>query len=111
STRASDRNADIEIAVIDDVATVDRRVQCRKLLERMHGRLDEKAHEAELDAMLFFEALLVLVPKLDDRLHVDFVERRQNRGGRLRLHETFGNALSQARHGHTLLGTRTERGR
>ena len=83
---------------------VDRRVDRRKLLQRVHRRLDEEAHEAELDAVLLLEALLVAVAQIDHRLHVDFVERGQDRGGRLRLHEALGDALAQPRHRHALLG-------
>jgi hypothetical protein len=68
----------------------------------VHGGLHEEAHEAELHAMLFLEALLVLVAKLDHRLHVDFVERRQDGGGGLRLKEAFGDTLAQPRHRHAL---------
>ena len=75
----------------------------RELLERVHRRLDEERHEAELDAVLLLEALLVSVAQLDHRLHVDFVERGQDGRGRLRLNEALGDALAQARHRHALL--------
>jgi hypothetical protein len=71
----------------------------------MHRRLDEEAHEAELDAVLLLEPVFVPVAQIDHRLHVDFVERRQDRGGRLRLHETLGHALAQPGHRHTLFRT------
>ena len=54
--------------------------------------------------MLLLEAVLVAVAQLDHRLHVDFVERRQDRRGRLRLHQPLGDALAQPRHRHALLG-------
>jgi hypothetical protein len=37
-----------------------------------------------------------------------FVERGEDRGGRLRLHEALGHALAQARHRHALLGAAGE---
>ena len=111
AARAAHRDADVEVAVIDDVVAVDRRVDDRIFLERMHRRLDEEAHEAELDAVLLLEALLVAVAQLDHRRHVHFVERGEDRGGRLRLHEPLGDALAQARHRHALLGPRAERRR
>ena len=80
-------------------------------LQRVHRRLHEEAHEAELDAVLLLEALLVAVAQLDHRLHVHFVERRQDRRGRLRLHEALGDARAQARHRHALLGPRAQRER
>ena len=66
---------------------------------------DEEAHEAELHAVLLLEAVLVPVAQVDDRLHVHFVERREDRGGRLRLHEALATRCAQARHRHALLGT------
>ena len=39
--------------------------------------------------MLLLEALGVLLAHIHDRLHVDFVERREDRGGGLRLHEAL----------------------
>src|SRR5207249_4109474 len=38
------------------------------------------------------------------RLHVDFVERGEDGGGRLRLHQALGDARPQAAHRHALLG-------
>ena len=102
AARAADRDADVEVAVVDDVVAVDRRVDRGKLLERVHRRLDEEPHEAELDAVLLLEALLVAVAQIDDGLHVDFVERREDRRGRLRLHEALRDALAQPRHRHAL---------
>jgi hypothetical protein len=83
--RTADGDADVVVAVIDDVVPVDRRVDEREFLQRMHDRLHEEAHEAELDAVLLLEALLVAVAQLDHRLHVHFVERRQDCRRRLRL--------------------------
>jgi hypothetical protein len=66
--------------------------------------LDEEAHEPELHAVLLLELVLVPVAQFDHRLHVDFVERRQDRGSRLRLNEALGDALAQPRHRNALLG-------
>jgi hypothetical protein len=104
--RAADRDADVVVAVVDDVVAVDRRVDQRELAQRVHGGLDEEAHEAELDAELLLEALLVAAAQLDHRLHVDFVERRQDGRRRLRLHPPLGDARAQPRHRHALLGAR-----
>ena len=43
AARAADRDADVEVAVVDDVVAVDRRVDDRVLLQRVHRRLDEEA--------------------------------------------------------------------
>ena len=54
--------------------------------------------------MLLLEAVLVAVAQLHHRRHVDLVERGQDGGGRLRLHEALGDARAQARHRNALLG-------
>ena len=81
-----------------------RRVHHRVLLQRVHRGLHEEGHEAQLHAVLLLELLLVAVAQLDHRRHVDFVERGEDGGGGLRLHQALGDALAQARHGHALLG-------
>ena len=106
---ASHGDADVEIAVVDDVGAVDRRVDRRKFLQGVDRGLDEKPHEPELDAVLFFEALLVAAAQLYHRTHIHFVEGRENGGRRLRLHQPLGNALPKARHRNALLGTRSLR--
>src|SRR5262249_6236059 len=77
--------------------------------------LDEEAHEAEADAVLFLERLLVLRPQRQDGAHVGLVERRQDRGVLLRLEEAFRDALADRRHAHASLTAvglrRRERGR
>jgi hypothetical protein len=82
--------------VVDDVVAIDRGIDDRVLLQRMHRRLHEKTHEAELDAVLLLEAVLVAVAQIDDRLHVDLVERGQHGRCRLRLDQALGDALAQA---------------
>ena len=103
AARAADRDADVEVAVVDDVVAVDRGVDDRELLQRVHRRLHEERHEAQPHAVLLLEALLVLLAQLHHRLHVHFVERGEDGGGRLRLHQALGDARAQARHRHALL--------
>ncbi|SAK96215.1 hypothetical protein AWB82_07008 [Caballeronia glebae] len=105
TARRTDRDTDVEVAVINDVVTVDRRVHERELLQRMHGRLHEERHEAELHAVFLLEAVLVLVAQIHDRRHVDFVERRQDGVGLLRFEQTLGDARAQTRHRHALFRT------
>ena len=64
----------------------------------------KKRHEAELDAVLLLELVLVLLAHLHHRRHVDFVEGGQDGVGRLRLQQALGDARAQARHRHALLG-------
>ena len=63
----------------------------------------EEAHEAELDAVLLLEQLLVLVAHVHHRAHVDLVEGRQHGGGVLRLLQPPRDGLAQPRHLHALL--------
>jgi hypothetical protein len=104
AARAADGDADVEVAVIDDVVAIHRGIDHRVFLQRGNGGLDEEGHEAELDAVLLLEALLVLLAHLHDRGHVDLVEGGQDGVGRLRLHQALGDAGPQARHRHALLG-------
>ena len=77
------RNANVKVAVVDDVIAIDRRIEQREFFQRMDCRLDEKAHEAQLDAVLFFKLFLHAFAHIHHRGHVDFVEGRQNGIGRL----------------------------
>lgn len=55
AARRADRDADVDVAVVDDVVAIDRGVQDRELLQRGHGRLDEEAHETETDTVRLLE--------------------------------------------------------
>ena len=52
-------HADMGEVLVDDVGAVDLGVDRRDFLERMDHGSGEKAHEAQFDAMLFLEQLLV----------------------------------------------------
>ena len=67
AARAGDGNADVEVAVVDDVGAVHRGVHDGILLQRVHRGLDEEGHEAQPHSMLFLEALLVLLAQLHAR--------------------------------------------
>ena len=58
--------------------------------------------------MFLLELVLVLGAHLHHRLHVDLVERGQDGRSGLRLHQALGDACTQARHWHALLGTLTK---
>ncbi len=53
--------------------------------------------------MLFLELVLVLRAQIHHRLHVDFIESREDRGSGLGLQQTLGHTGAQARHRHALL--------
>ena len=73
--------------------------------------LHEERHEAELDAVLRRERLLIALPQRHDGRHVDFVERRQHRGLLLRLQQALRDARAQPRHRDAVLVARTARSR
>ena len=54
--------------------------------------------------MLFLEFFLEALAHVHDRLHVHFVERREDGIGGLRLQQTLGDACPQAAHGDALFG-------
>ena len=75
-------------------------VDRRERLEREARRLCEERHEAELEAMFLLHPLLHPLAERRDGAHVDLVERREMRGGVLRLQQVLGDAL--AARGHLL---------
>ncbi len=108
TTVAGNGNADVLIAVVNDVAAVDRGVDRREALQRLDGSLDKEGHEAQAHAVVsLLEQLLVLRTQRHDFGHVDFVEGGQHRHVRLCFDQTLGNLGAQAGHRHTLLGAVT----
>ena len=69
-----------------------------KLLRASIDRLDEERHEAQADAVLLLERLLVAGAQVHDPRHVGFVEGGQDRGGLLGLDQALGDALAEAAH-------------
>ena len=86
--RRADRDRDVDIVAIDDLVAVDRGVDRGHVAQRQHRGLGEEAHEAEADAVLLLEQVLVAVARAAiTARHVDIVERGQHRGGVLRFLE------------------------
>ena len=104
AARRTDGDADVKVAVVDDVVAIHRRVEHREFFQRMHRRFDKEAHEAELDAMLFLKTLLEALAHFHDRGHVDLVEGGEDGVARLRLQQALGHAGAQPGHGHALFG-------
>jgi hypothetical protein len=102
-----DRDADVVVAVVDDVGSVDGGVHDRILAQRVHHRFHEEGHEAELHAVILLEAVLVAGAQLHHRRHVHLVERSEYGRGGLGLDQALGNALAEARHGDALFAART----
>src|SRR3546814_20689088 len=107
-TRDAYGDTDSEIAVVVDVITIARRIDERVFLECGNRSLDEERREAQLDAVLFLELILVLFTQIQNTLHIDFVERRQDGVFGLRLQKTFGHTGTQTAPGYALLGARSE---
>jgi len=83
---------------VDDRVAVYQRVHGRELLERDARRLHEEWHERQLDAVFLLDAFLEPLSQRNDGRHVDLVERREVRGGLLRLEKILGDALAARRH-------------
>ena len=81
------RNADVVVAVVDDVVAVDGGVHGGKAFQRLHAGAHEETHEAELGAVVTFPELVAVAPAHGhDRTHVHLVEGGQHRGSLLGLH-------------------------
>ena len=66
--------------------------------QRLDRGLDEEAHEAQLDAVLRLEGLLVLGAQGLDPGHVDLVEGGQQGRGLLGLHQALGDPAADGTH-------------
>ena len=93
-----DGHSDVVEVVLDDGVAVDLGVDRGHLLQGVHDRLGEEGHEAELDAVLLHEVLLVPGPQRHHGRHVDLVEGGEERGGLLDRDEALGDALAKRRH-------------
>src|SRR5262249_46614083 len=82
----------------DDLLAVDARVDQGKGPQRLDRRLDEERHDAEADAVLLLERLLVLRPQRRHGGQVGLVEGGQDGGAVLGGDQAFGDALADRRH-------------
>ena len=98
-------NADVVVAVIDNVAAIHRGINDGETTQSLHRGLDEEGHEAHADVVGLLELLLILGAQVHDRLHVHLVEGGEDGGGLLRLDQPLGNPGAQSGHRHALLGT------
>ena len=110
------RDADVVVALEDDLVALDLGVELRKRAQRDHADLDEERRDAETDAVLLLERLFVPLAETHDGRHVDLVERRQHRRVVLRLDQPARDG--RAALGHSLAdffpaapGRRAARGR
>ncbi len=106
-------DADVVIILIDQVLAVDLGVDRGNLFQRADASFDEKAHEAELYAVLLLENVFVFGSQRHHFGHVDLIEGRQHGGGILRVLQPACDGLAQPRHVDALfaLGVGGRRGR
>ena len=78
------------------LVALDLGVETREFAERDHDGFDEERRDAETDAVLLFERLLLPLAERHHGAHVRLVERRQHGGGVLRLLKPPGDGLAQA---------------
>jgi len=84
SARRNRCDADVEIAVINDIVAVDRALMIGYFFSAATAALTKNDIETELTPCLFIRLSLYFVAERSP-LHVHFVERRQDRISRLRL--------------------------
>ena len=92
-----DGDADVVVVVLDEHVALDLRVDRGHLPQGLDDGLHEEGHEAELEAVLLHEVLLVLGAERHHRGHVDLVEGREQRGVVLGRDEALGDPLAQRR--------------
>ena len=105
----ADGDAEVVVVLVDEVGAIDFGVDRGNLLQRLNAGLDEKAHEAELGAVLFLEGVLIAGAQRHHFAHVDLVEGREHRRGVLRVLEAAGDGLTQLGHAHPLFARRCRR--
>ena len=76
-------------------------------MQRKQRGLDEKRHETELDAMLLFKSILIVIAQLNHWQHIHFIKGSKNCGILLRLQQAFGDTLTDTSHWHALFHTPT----
>src|SRR5882757_812043 len=102
-------DSDVEVLLIYDVVALDGRIHRREFLQRFDAGLGKEGHEAELDAVLLLELILVAAPQFVDSVQVHFVEGGEQGLSGLRLHHALGDARAKPRHRYALLGPRAAR--
>lgn len=95
-------DTDVNIIPIDNgvtaVGTLNRGVDGRDVAHGQDTGAGEGAHEAELDAGLLEDLILVLLAEIHQGGHVNFVEGGKRGSGVLGLLETLGDAEAHAVH-------------
>ena len=100
----ADRDADVVVVLEHHLVALDLGVEARERAQRADRGLDEERRDAEADAVLLLERLLVPLAQRHHRGHVDFVEGAEHRRGALRLDQPLGDGRAPLRHAHALFG-------
>ncbi len=96
-------DADILIAVIDDIATIDGGIDCGKALQGLHRHLDEKPHKTQPGAAVYLGKLvLVLLAQIHDSVHIHLVEGGQHGGVLAHIQQALGDTGPHPGHGYPL---------
>src|SRR5207237_8066485 len=91
-------NADVVVALLDNLVAAELRVEIWKLSQRADHRSSEERHEAEADAVTLLKVLAAPRAYVHNRGHVDLVEGREHGGGALCLQQSAGDCLATPRH-------------
>lgn len=98
----SNSNADVDVVTVDNgitsVRSFDGSIDGRQVLHSKNASARECGHEAELDAGLLQDVILVKLAEFHERGHVDFIERSEGSSGVLGLLEALGDTESHAVH-------------
>ena len=82
----------------DNLVALDLRVDAGDFLQRVHDGFGEERHEAEFEAVLFDEAVLIFFTQIHHRRHVDFVKSREHGSLVLRGDEALGDLGAKRAH-------------
>ena len=98
SALAADRDTDIVIVVVNDVISVNARVDFGKFPERFGTGFNKERHETQRDAMFFQETVFIGFAQGNDLAHIDLIEGGQHRRFMPRLHQMSGNLFANLGH-------------
>ena len=90
------------VVLVHQVVAVDLGIDRRDFLQRVRHRLGEKAHEAQLHAVLLLEQFLVGIAQVHHRLHVHLVEGGEHGRSVLCFLQAPRDGLAQPGHLHPL---------
>ena len=96
ATGSGDSDTNVNVVVPEDVITVNRGVNDRKLFHRYTHSTHEEGHVTEFDPVFDFEFGFVALAQFVHSLHVDFIKGGEHRGSVLGCDQTLGDTAAQA---------------